>query len=898
MKQFEYKTSYKVKKKMPLERRIQGREKIRELQLRNVVTGKVDAADWYRAMGEIKAIKPQLSARSGELDWEQQGPDQVGGRTRGFVFDKLNPNRVYAGGVSGGVYVSDNLGHNWRPVQDMSDSFHIMSIGCMKQSKDGDIYAGTGEYWGNPVDGSGGSQFYGNGIYKKKANEETWTLLTSTVSSLLTNASNNGNFQQVIDIACDPNDNEKIYAGTTKGLFVSTNGGQTWTSVPGVSSPVAQIKYAADGSTLYGAWNGKVWKSTNGTTWTDLIGANTAYQANGNQHVRIAVSSKDPNKLYVAGITGSNGGDLKYAIRTTDGGSTWQFLGKGDISFNPLCNDVNGQRQCQGFYDLSLATHPLNDDIVFMGGSASMYSWSTQYGWVQMTYGYSPGVLGINQVHADMHEFAFHPTHPDTMVVCNDGGVYMSYNSLSKFPNVTWTPQLAKYNITQFYDIAVNIYGELVGGAQDNGTQFVTLRGANNNLSFEISGGDGFDCEISAANDNMVAFTTVYSGALQRTSDLSTKRESIATGCAASASGGTMQNVGFHTRIHLSESRLPQGAGLPDTVEKSFLFCFNAAGQFTVSPNAYNVNEGTTWIPWTSPGIGEIYSAHQSKNLDVIYLCGASGMKMSTKFRDIVWSLNANASTTPCLNAPNLSWTPVSGVPGSISDVYVDQTDNKIVVAVQFGFGGTAKVFYTTNGTSFVAKQGNLPIMPVYSCAIDPDDSKHVVVGTEFGIWETEDITASSPTWREANKTIGRVPVFKLRVSKLREEGCTVLYAGSHGRGFFRVPFPFKSTCDYTKKARPISSGIDPVINLKTEFNIYPNPVSENVNVTFNSKVIANYTLSIYDMNGRVVKRMNYRANSGDNVIKSDISSLQNGNYIVRLEDNNNVIGGKIMTKN
>jgi hypothetical protein len=896
MLQHETITSYKIKNKLPLEQRADGIAQIRQEQLKNVTTGKVDANDWYKALGEISAMpKSQLSARGDALKWENQGPDQVGGRTRAFIFDKTKEGRMYTGGVSGGVFVSENFGHSFAPVKDMVDSFPIMSISCMAQSKDGDVYAGTGEFWGNTPNGQMGSQFYGNGIYKKNKADESWTLLRSTVTSTLTNAQNNGNFQQVVDISSDNADNETIYAATTKGLFITKDGGATWIKNSKFSSMVAQIKVAKNGD-LYAGNAGKVWKSKDkGATWTDIIGNRPEYTAGGNGHLRIALSQKTDDKLYVCGIDGNN--DLKYVIKSIDGGGTWTFLGKADVTFNPLCNEINGQRSCQGWYDLCLAVHPNNDDLIYLGGAPAMYSWSQQYGWVQMSYGYAPGVLGVNQVHADMHDFAFHPTNPDTMVIVNDGGIYISYNSTKAFPNVTWKPIYTKYNVTQFYDVAVNKYGELVGGTQDNGSQFVTLRGANSNLSFEIQGGDGFDAEISAANDHLVAYTTSYNGKLARTSDMSTNRKSIASGCIAK--GADIANVGFHSRIHLAES-VVSIPGEKDTLEHSILFAFDASNSFTASNNAHKVTEPTKWSFWSNAGAGTILSAHQSKNLSVLYMCGTSGVRKTTALRNSnIWIPDLAAADQPCLKAPVLGWTSVTGTSGNIADVYVDQSDDNHVIAVQFGFGGVTKVFESTNGTSFVGKQGNLPVMPVYSCAIDPTDRKHVVVATEFGIWETMDISAASPVWAESNTNIGRVPVFKLRVNYLREENCTVLYAGTHGRGFFRAPFPDKGSaiCDYTKKARVSTNGINPVQNMSVKFDIYPNPSSDNVNVTFNSKNIQTYTLAIYNMVGKLVKKMEYKSFSGDNIITTDISGLMNGNYILRLEDNNTVIGGKIMTK-
>ncbi len=189
----------------------------------------------------------------------------------------------------------------------------------------------------------------------------------------------------------------------------------------------------------------------------------------------------------------------------------------------------------------------------------------------------------------------------------------------------------------------------------------------------------------------------------------------------------------------------------------------------------------------------------------------------------------------------------------------------------------------------------NLLIKPVYTCAIDPEDRDHVVIGTEFGIWETFNISDASPVWTESNKKIGRVPVFKLRVNSLNAEECTLIYAATHGRGFWRAPFPFKTSCDYKKKVR---SGLDYINNLRINFDIYPNPTTDKINISFESKIGANYMIAIYDMAGRNVKRMAYRAISGDNIINTDISGLQDGKYIVRVEDGNNIVGGKIIVKN
>lgn len=906
MKQFDYMTSYKMKKgKGDKTQLARAQAEERERLMRNVTTGKVDPKDWYIALSQINNRSKGLHTRDGELTWEQVGADQVGGRSRGFIFDNTNPKRCYVGAVSGGIFVSDNLGEQWRPVDSLADSLKLMAIGCMTQSINGDIYAGTGEYWGGTPGGDFGSQFYGNGIYKKEANSDLWTILPSTITNNLTNAQNNGNFQQVIDITCDPKENDIVYAGTTKGLFKSTDAGVTWTNIL-PNKIVGQVKIGSTSGHIFVAANGELLKSTNdGASFT--VSAPAIYKSESNNHMRIAIGKNDDNKIYVCGITSR--ADLKFMIKSEDGGTTWSKLGEGDAFLNPLCADIDGARQCQGYYDMCLATHPKDDDIVFLGGMSRLYSWSKANGWIQSSYGYSPAILGSNELHSDMHEIAFHK-NSDTMVVVCDGGVYMSTNSYKDFPaNIVWRPKNNQYNVTQYYDMDVTRYGELIGGAQDNGTQFVSLRGSSSGLSAEVGGGDGFDVAISANKDYQIAFGSVYYGSVNRTLDLSATAQSISTGHCAdiktrgsndSKPDGKFDDVGFHTRLYLAEDITDAAEGEIDEVNKSFMFVFNQIGGMYVSNNATAEKGAAVFTQGINPGVGTIYCGHHSKDLKSVYFGGASGLKRLNNLPDVRWDSLA-VQLQPCIKPePALSFSSTTGVPGSIGGVCVDPKDANHVVAVQFGFGGTNKVFESTNGLKFDPKQGNLPVMPIYCCAINPDDSKNVFVGTEFGIWETKDITASSPDWTEQNRVIGRVPVFALKAMKLRSAECHVLYAGTHGRGFFRLPLSQDASCDYTLKPRnpgnPVS--IHSVRAGGINFNIYPNPASDVLSINFSSRKPNLYALRIYDMNGKMVKNTPYRITSGDNVIKTDISFLRNGNYIVRLEDENSVIGGKILTKN
>ena len=60
-----------------------------------------------------KQVEARRGSRSSALNttllWTEMGPDNVGGRTRAILIDKDNPNLIYAGGVSGGLWKSTNV---------------------------------------------------------------------------------------------------------------------------------------------------------------------------------------------------------------------------------------------------------------------------------------------------------------------------------------------------------------------------------------------------------------------------------------------------------------------------------------------------------------------------------------------------------------------------------------------------------------------------------------------------------------------------------------------------------------------------------------------------------------------------------------------------------------------
>lgn len=232
---------------------------------------------------------------------------------------------------------------------------------------------------------------------------------------------------------------------------------------------------------------------------------------------------------------------------------------------------------------------------------------------------------------------------------------------------------------------------------------------------------------------------------------------------------------------------------------------------------------------------------------------------------------------------------------------------DKVVVTLGNLGNQASYIEYSDNATSatpdFCSKQGNLPKIPAYSALIEMNRSKYVFIGTEFGLFATDNITATYPTWSEINDGIGgRVPVFMIAQQSnfakpdtgvaIDPDGNEVLslfpgvtnsgfiYVGTHGRGiFYNSNFyqEIESIQDNTatKKAQ--------------EVRLFPNPANNYTNVSFGLLNPERIIIRVFDLKGTLVQNIDLGTlNIGQHQERIDISNLSVGTYIV------NVRGSKL----
>ncbi|MFK8038503.1 MAG: T9SS type A sorting domain-containing protein [Crocinitomicaceae bacterium] len=218
---------------------------------------------------------------------------------------------------------------------------------------------------------------------------------------------------------------------------------------------------------------------------------------------------------------------------------------------------------------------------------------------------------------------------------------------------------------------------------------------------------------------------------------------------------------------------------------------------------------------------------------------------------------------------------------GPVTGITIENGNPNHVVVSLGGYGINGRIQESLNATTssvvFNSASGNLPNMPCLSVLMDRSDPSALLVGTDFGLWRSEN---SGTTWEYCNAPFGKTPVFDLKQNwRTWDEGCYAtgqIYIGTHGRGIWSTN-EYLSTNDYENNLK-VPTGI-------SSLKLYPNPVITDVNISFDLKESGKGSVKVYDLTGRLVIDMqNLSLNSGNNNLVLGLSELSSGTYIIKLK--------------
>jgi len=289
-------------------------------------------------------------AKTNVVNWTERGPGNVSGRTRSIVVDPddITFNTWYVGSVGGGVWKTTDAGASWTNLTASLPNL-ATSVLVMSESNHDIMYLGTGEGFANL------DQIMGSGIWKTTDRGATWIQLSSTA---------NLNFQNITRLIINPSNPDIVVVSTsvgwkgtnvTSGIWMTTNGGNSWTKKYNSSSRVEDlVANPGNFNTQYASVNrvGIIKSFNGGNSWVSsssgIIGV---------ARMEIAVAPTDTSIIYAS--TDLADGTVTLYV-SDDGGATW----------NPSV-DPDGNKDWlggQGWYDNAIAVDPYDATTVYVAG--------------------------------------------------------------------------------------------------------------------------------------------------------------------------------------------------------------------------------------------------------------------------------------------------------------------------------------------------------------------------------------------------------------------------------------------------------------------------------------------------------------------------------------------------
>jgi len=822
------------------------------------------------------------------LNWSIAGPENFGGRTRALAFDVTNENILLAGGVSGGVWRTENRGQSWTRTTSIDQ---LQSVTALVQDtrpgKEDTWYYGTGELIGNSTRASG-APFRGDGIYKSTDGGNSWLPLTATQTN--NPASFDFPFNYVWDMVIDPNSaDDVIIAAIFGGIVRSADGGQTWTTVLGTDllnlgavdlNDVTSIFYTdvhvtTDGTfyaTLSSVTNNDdelslqsgFYRSEDGITWERIFGPpGGAYR-----RTEIGSSPSNPDIVYFISDTETSQG---YILRRYNS-STRALV---PLSTVPNGSDDIELFDSQNSYDLFIRVHPTDENLVFLGGtnlyrSTNGFTNTNGTSWIG---GYDPNAEGVRIYpghHPDQHDLIFLPSNPNVAISANDGGIFQTTDITAD--DVVYQSLNNGYVTTQYYTGYVSRFADddfVFGGLQDNGSIVSNSTFGTDNSQRIISGDGAFGASTR--------FGIYYYMSFQRSQVLRlTWNEDFDLTSFASVEpigGGTDPSQPY---LFINPFRLdPNNGNRMYLAGGDFLWRNRNLSQI---PAGFQEPTSFNWARLDNTEItdGQISAVEVSTTpANVVYYGTTLGQLFKID--------NAHAEDYSVTNVTQANFPENANV----SSISINPEDANEVL-VTFSNYSVPSVFLSTDGgATFTDVSGSLEENPdgtgngpsVRWGVIVPkqDGTSEYFLATSTGVYSVPSLS-STPVWElEGPTTIGN-SVMNM-VDYRRSDGKIV--AASHGNGLF------VSQVANVVPPEAISSGSELTID-----SPFPNPFQDEVTLRFNMPETGFVLVRIYNSSGQLVRVLSSGLGfQGDNEIfwdgKNSIGTLvPNGVYLARFTFN------------
>ncbi len=440
-----------------------------------------------------------------KLEWREIGPYR-GGRSCAVTGVPGENNLYYFGSTGGGVWETKDGGRSWKNI---SDGYFGGSVGAIAvaPSDHNVIYVGGGEKTVR------GNVSYGYGVWKSEDKGKTWRQCGLEKS------------RHISRIRVHPEDHNIVYAAVMgnlfadskeRGLYKSTDGGDTWKQVLFVNSKAGAVDLIMDPNNpriMYASsWNVRrtphslssggegsaIWKSTDsGDTWENI--SENEGLPDGTWGISgIAVSPVNSDRIWAI-IENDKGG----VYRSSDAGKTWTKL-----------NDSRSLRQ-RAWYYTRIYADPMDEDVVYVVNVS--YHKSKDGGKTFRSY---------RAPHGDHHDLWIAPDNPKRMIIGDDGGAQISYDGGETWSTYRNQPTAQFYRVTTDNHFPYRIYA----AQQDNSTVRIQSRTSGSSITEDhwepTAGGESAHIAVDPEDDDIV-YAGSYGGYLTRLNHRTDHRRAI-----------------------------------------------------------------------------------------------------------------------------------------------------------------------------------------------------------------------------------------------------------------------------------------------------------------------------------------------------------------------------------
>lgn len=718
---------------------------------------------WYALCLPVLVSAQALPGdQTAALEWRSIGPAATGGRIADIAVSRApgKPAEVYVATTSGGIFKSSNEGVSFTPVFDRAGG--MMSIGAVAvaPSDPSVVWAGGGEADNRQ------SSSWGNGVYKSTDGGEHWQHAGLAET------------RHIGRIAIDPADPNTVYVAAVghlwgpnaeRGVFKTTDGGQTWRKVlyrDENTGAIDLVMDPRDPKVLFAAlyqrqrkgwgFNGGgpgsgIYRTTDGgATWTQLTGG---LPQGDKGRIGLAMYSGERHILYAV-VEAAFGG----VFRSLDGGDTWEHL----TAMNP-----------RPMYYSRIVPDPKDAQRVYLMGSN------------RGLYVSDDGARSFHDVfsnvHGEDHALWVDPENPNHLIAGGDGGVSISFDR-----GLTWLFRL-NLPIGQFYNISVNDGDPFLvcGGLQDNGSWCTPSAthmayGISFKDAFNVGGGDGMHALFDG--DDHTLIVSSQNGVTGRVDLRNMERQAIGPADAVERGRAGGPNYRWYWTAPLAVSAFD-----PNVLYTGANVVFRSADRGRswkpISPDLTGAFDRETFQMMGGPVPPDALSRHDGQaNFSALTVIAESPLD-----RKLIYT-GADDGTIQRTRDGGAHWTNLTGkIPGlpamlNISGIAPSRfAAGRVYLTADGHFNDDyhAYLFVSEDyGETWRAITNGLPQASVHRVREHPANPDVLVAGLETGAYATFDGGAH---WEPLGGGLPPVPVYDLAF----QERTGALVAGTHGRGIW-----------------------------------------------------------------------------------------------------------------